>query len=239
MPKPKTALIFHGFPSPPSAHAAIIQFLEQNHYQIVMPDWLKLSKTELEETITNIDVDLIIGISLGGLLAIPYAAKKPQAKLVLIAAGPYLETKIPLYNVLLKLPEPEQNLELIRRVKKIDLKTYWPIYKFFNWQKNISDAQYQQRASDNLQALQKITNQELLTALKLVRSCNHTSSLKELRNPTLIFAGQNDQIMPANLSKKMQRLIVDSQLIVSDRVHHDVFSGSDWPSLKKFLAIAC
>lgn len=98
----KTAVVIHGWPRPATLVENLGSFLEDRGYKVVIPDYLRKQKGfSLEGSLKIIkrelrgsQPDLIIGLSLGGIIA-PHIAKYfPRARLVLVATGARFDPEV-------------------------------------------------------------------------------------------------------------------------------------------------
>jgi len=193
-------------------------------------------KKYIENKLNGAQVDSIVGISMGGLLAPHLARIYPKAKLVLIGTGPYLKTSIPIYNFLLRLEQNDEALVLVRLAKKVPKGLYKFIYKTFNRHEGLlAKMKYKDRADENLEALSRIPLAKIKEILRFVVKTDNTQLLSQITNQTIIFAGTSDVMMPVDLARKMHELIKSSVLLTSDHLHYDVFTEKDCQRLDQFL----
>lgn len=241
----KTVVILHGFPEIlPKKASPLYNYFAAKEFNIVMPDLMReINHLNIKSVTDFIRLKLgeaipeaIVGISMGGLIAPHIAINYPDTKLILIGTGPYLKTKLKLYNLLIKLESFDKNLILFRIVKLTPLWLYAFIYKIVNYKKGGTiDIDYAIRAKENWNAVMNISLKKISEVLELVININNTDILKKLTNKTLIFAGKSDVMMPLVLSEELNSLIKYSQLVVSDRLHYDIFSKQDTLFLDKFI----
>jgi len=179
--------------------------------------------------------DVIVGISMGGLLA-PHLAKLfPESKLMLIGTAAYFKTKISLYNWLVKLEAGDERLILVRLLKLTPKWLYGFFYKLVNKNKDLTDREMQSRADENYEKVFEVPINEIKEILKMVRGTNNLKILWQMPNKTLIIAGKHDKIMPVQLSKEMNSVMKNSKLMVSEGFHYDVFGEVDYAYVDNFL----
>lgn len=179
--------------------------------------------------------DVVVGISMGGLLA-PHLAKQfSESKLILIGTGPYFKTKIPIYNFLAHLEAHDEKLLLIRLLRLTPRWLFRFVYKFFNRSNTLTNLDYQSRADENYNGVFRVPTNKIKEVLKFVTETNNSKLLQQISNKTIIFAGGSDSMMPAQLSGEMNSLIKNSKLIISNRLHYDVFTKADYHYLNEFL----
>jgi len=98
----KTAVLIHGFPEPIYKNSPLYSYFDLEGYSIIAPYLFSPGfKLTEDAVIKHIKTELngrrpgvIVGISLGGLLAPALAKEYPDAKLVLIGTGPYIRPKV-------------------------------------------------------------------------------------------------------------------------------------------------
>lgn len=240
----KTVVLLQGFPEAFLSKKTLIHsYFEDNKYRIVLPDLNSESLFDSEFVLSDVESkldgkspDVIVGVSMGGLLAPVLANRYPKSKLVLVATGPYFKTKISAYNLLVALEARDEKTILIRILRLIPRGLFRFAYKNFNRSSTISDVEYAQRADENFDGVMSIPVENIKLILKFVSKTNNTNVLGNLLNRTLIFAGKSDLLMPLALSRQLQSLLQNSQLIVNERNHHDVFTKSEFVHLDKFLS---
>lgn len=240
----KTVVIFHGFPEALSKSKSLVfAYFLKNKYRIIMPDLMsKDTVFGQDEIIKSVLVSLkgrkpevIVGISMGGFLA-PFLAKEfPKSKLVLIGTGPKLKTDIPVYNWLVRLESKDERLLLVKLLKLTPRGLYRWVYYFFNKNDLDDKINYRKRADENYDEVFGLPDKELREFLKFAGKVDNTKLLRKLSNKTIIFGGNFDKIMPAELSIKMSKLMKNSKLVISNRLHYDVFIREDYDYLDKFL----
>ncbi|KKT37336.1 MAG: hypothetical protein UW22_C0027G0004 [Candidatus Gottesmanbacteria bacterium GW2011_GWB1_44_11c] len=181
--------------------------------------------------------DVIVGVSMGGLIAPSLAVLNPEAKFILIGTGPYFETSLPFYNFMIRLESRDPMLFLIRLVRAVPGWLYLWIYRRTHQQKYaLSDEEYRRSAGKSWEAFAKISLTKMWEILRLVAHTDNTRLLKKLPNKTLIFSGSHDTMMPLRLSQKMNGFISRSTIIVLDRLHYDMFTTREYEYVEKFLS---
>ncbi len=208
-----------------------------------MPDLLsKGHVSRIDKIIKDVQLELrgrkpnvIIGISMGGLLAPHLAEQFPESKLVLIGTAPYFKTKIPIYNFLVHLEAHDEKLLLVRLLRLTPRWLFRFVYKFFNKSNTLTNRDYQSRADENYNGAFRVPINKIKEVLRFVTKTNNSNLLQQISNKTIIFAGGSDSMMPVKLSEEMNSLIRNSKLIISNRLHYDVFTKTDYRYLDEFL----
>lgn len=241
----KLALLIHGYPEPIYKDNPIYQYFDERGYSIIAPylfsPKFKLTDEEVKKYIdSELDgkkPDVIIGVSLGGLIA-PYIGNEfPAAKLVLIGTGPYVRTETAL-DGLTKIGETPLSRPIFEVIKRTPTWLYSLIYNFVN-HPNLSAPQRREleaHIKKNWDCVTSIPYDEDKEVLDFLISTDNTSLLRSLKNKTLIFAGEKDVMMPVALSERLHNLIKGSELVIStERLHYSVFDDTNWKDLDIFL----
>ena len=168
----KTVVLLQGFPEAFLSKKTLIHsYFEDNKYRIVLPDLNSESLFDSEFVLSDVESkldgkspDVIVGVSMGGLLAPVLANRYPKSKLVLVATGPYFKTKISAYNLLVALEARDKKTILIRILRLIPRGLFRFAYKNFNRSSTISDVEYAQRADENFDGVIGELNRRYLDA---------------------------------------------------------------------------
>ena len=248
MPKmPKTVLIIHGYPQPITKGHFLYDSFEQNGWEIVAP-YLFTDKfiftpenvqKYLENELEDRKPDVIVGVSLGGLIAPLIAQNYPDSKLILIATGPYLKPKSKIIGFFYKTMVNKKLLGLAHNsIGSMPKKILSSFYAFLSrpYTKDASTREiYRQDSQKNIELILKIPinkDEEIIdSALKI----DNRQLLKTIKNKTLIFAGKKDILMPLELSQKLKALLTNSQLIITPGQHFNVFTEDNLKNLEDFL----
>lgn len=148
-----------------------------------------------------------IGHSFGGKLSIIMGAKYPELvdKIVLVDSAGLIPKRGPKYYI-----------------KVYSFKALRFVYtRFFFWIKDEErmESFYKKFGSDDYQASQGVMRQILV---KVVNE-SLKSLLKEIKAPTLIIWGENDDATPLYMAKTMEKEIEDSGLVVFEGAGHYAF----------------
>lgn len=243
----KIAVLIHGYPGPIYKDHPLYKYFNERGYSIIslylFSSDFKLTqeevKTYIGKELGGREPDVIVGVSLGGLLA-PYLAKGfPKAKLVLIATGPYIRTKITTLNRLLTF---EETSALLSPVQWIIIHTpvwlYSIIYKLFIHPVTNPEERrlLEEHIKQNWGYLKDIPLSENKEVLDFLASTDNSVLLRSLKNETVIFTGNGDNLMPSDLSLKMKKLIKRSFLVKSEkRLHYVIFNEDNYGQLDNFL----
>jgi len=106
----KTALILHGWPQYDMKNYFLTNHLKKRGYKVITPNLfsenyrlsLKNISREVERFLDKRELNLIIGISMGGLIAPYFAKKHKKSGLIFIASGPKLTSRSGIFLLTIK-----------------------------------------------------------------------------------------------------------------------------------------
>jgi pimeloyl-ACP methyl ester carboxylesterase len=241
----KNVLILHGWPQPVTKDSMYYKYFEEKGYSVVAPQLFTRefvldendAKIYIEKQLLGKKPDVIVGISLGGLLVPAFAEDYPNAKLILIATGPKLEPQATGFRMLLDIAKNKRVLSLLNVLKFLPQKVLFAFYEFVNPFRGdkVQREIYVKDMRDNFKYIISIPIEEESEIVNFVSSTDNTELLKTLKNKTIIFAGHNDPMMPTNLGEKLHKLLVNSQLMLNEGGHFNVFTENNFKDLDKFL----
>jgi pimeloyl-ACP methyl ester carboxylesterase len=242
----KTALLLHGWPRPVDKDSAYYKLLRKLGYVIVAPEIFSkdfiLSISEAKSYIKNKlkgrTPDVIIGISIGGLLAPHITKDYPNAKIILIATCPRLEPKSVGFKILIDLAKKKGFLNALGVVK------FLPKRLLFSFCEAISPFKgkledkliYIYAMKKNIEYIMNIPISKEREIVDFITKTDNTELLKSIKNKTLISAGLNDPIMPQYLSHKLHELLTNSRVIVNHGGHMDIIAEPGFKDMESFLA---
>lgn len=227
-------LLLHGWMAKIEAMAPIYHFFKQSRKVIVLdfpgqggksdtlkevwgvPEYAEMVKALLD--FLAVEKCDVIGHSFGGRVIIYLSAKYPQLfhKIVLTdAAG----------------VKPRTNLQkqwkiYSYKIAKFMLKLLMPKEKY---EKKLEEMR-QKRGSSDYAAL---TSDVMRMTFQKVIHLDLTPKLKEIKQPTLLVWGENDQDTPMYMAKIMEKQIPDSGIVVLEKAGH--FSYLD--QTQKYLVV--
>jgi pimeloyl-ACP methyl ester carboxylesterase len=242
----KTVVLIHGFPEPIYKDTPLYRYFDNLGYSIIAPylfsPKFKLTQTDVTEYVKKElegrTPDVIVGVSLGGLLAPAVAREYPNARLVLVGTGPYIKIKTGGMNELIKIGKTPVFDIVYDLIEHVPTPLYALLYKMFNHPKMTPEEKLKlnEHIVKNWTSVRRVSENEDREVIDFLTSVNNTLLLKSLKNKTLIFAADNDSMMPPNLSRKMNHLIKHSRLVIgTGRIHYTVFDETDYKELGKFL----
>ncbi len=236
----KTALLMHGFPSPPPDDCALFSCLKE--YDLVSPPMFPPS---LRFTLENMEKyvldklagrkpDVIFGISMGGILA-PYIAKRfPRSRLVLIATAPTFKPAgrmsagfwlvrhgflfIP-YQVC-RLDEKDLKSVVVRTSPLFGTKV---------------SKEYDSEVDRNLCHIKKFSYRKLDELVRFISTADSSSCLRSLPNRSLILAGKRDVLMPVPQASKLKYLLKNSEIRFYDSEHFDILTEESAKDVREWM----
>lgn len=240
----KTVYILHGWPQAITSDSMYFKYFSRREYNVIAPN-LYLENFSINETqlITSLlsklngkTPDVILGISMGGLLAPHIAQKYPKSKLILIATGPVLESNSIGFNVLFRLINIPIFQSIFNLFRYIPRNLIYQIYKIFNPVRDISlHEEYIIDMKTNVDVMLSVPVKKHAEIAQFISRVDNTHMLQNLHNKTVIFSGQNDSMMPNKLGNLLGELIHNSQVIVTKGSHFNVFNGKNFSDVSKFL----
>ena len=234
----KQAIIFCGLGEPLSMNDKLPIFLMKFGYKVEIFDSLKLCVDRMNFEMIN-NVDLIVGISLGGIWAPILANNFPNAKLIL--AGPFLSdiNDSDLISKLFKQINNIRTIRLLNLMKNINVEVIaWFMLKINKIPKNCDvegRAEYRQQMIKNIKYCKKLSMVEVLSSIEFVKNINNKKLLSKLHNNTLIIVGKYDEFCPISVALLHSKLIKNSKTVISTGGHYNVIDKLGYQALGKFI----
>ena len=242
------SLIIHGYPQPITKDHFLYDFFEQNGWEVLAPYLFtdkfiftpENVKKYLENELGGRKPDVIVGVSLGGLIAPLIAQSYPDSKLILIATGFHFKPRSKIIEFFYKAMANKKLLGLAHKsIGSMPKQILSSFYAFLSrpYTKDASTREiYRQDSQKNIELILKIPinkDEEIIdSALKI----DNRQLLKTIKNKTLIFAGKKDILMPLGLSQELKALLTNSQLIITPGRHFNPITKDNIINLKTFLA---
>lgn len=244
----KVVLILHGWPQPVeegSTNEVFLKYFSERGYEIVAPRLFSkdfvLAELEarvyVEKQLGGRKPDVIVGISLGGLLAPTIVKDYPNAKLVFVASGAKMETKSESFKALLELAKKKQFNTIFQMLKFVPQRILFNIYELINPFRGDENQRkiYVEDMKKNFRYIISIPIEEEKEIIDFVNSVDNRELLKTLKNRSLIFSGRNDLMMSGSDGARLEDLLPNSNFIINDRGHFNVFTEANFKDLDKFL----
>jgi esterase/lipase len=241
----KIAIIIHGYPQTANSEHPLVKILEKHKYKVIkpylfedkIPFSLKTVLDKYENLLNNVSPDLIIGISMGGLIAPFLAQKYPKAKLVLIATGNMIKTKSRSVNFFIFLATTRVGSLIINFVQRLPQRIFFSIYRFVspNTKDQYKNSKYIDDAKDNLAAFLSISPLKHRQIAQTITKLDTLDILRSLRNETLIITGTKDVLMPEERSELLAKTISKSKLVKTPVPHFDTINENTLKSIQEFI----
>jgi esterase/lipase len=241
----KIAVVLHGWPVPVNQSNKVCDILVVAGYKVVMPEYMKLSgdfsPNKVVEHIVKIleknKPELVVGVSLGGLL-VPYLAKKfPEAKLLIVASGYEFRPKMKWFEKAVKgIAKKGEN----RTVKILGKMPWWMWSKCYKVLQQVDRNDWKKIRKDveNFgKSIKLIKVQKQVQLAKFLEGCNNAALLRVLKNKTLVIAGQRDKLMPLDQSRMINILIEDCELVECDATHYRVLNEEVIEKIYNFIRL--
>lgn len=167
----------------------------------------------------------------------PHIAKHfPKAKLVFISSGPYFKPGPRLFRFILDRAHNRVMLWLARLVVKSDLliKFFYELIMPFDGTTEDKKL-YQEELDKNIDFIRGIEVRKNIEFVEFAKATDNTNLLAKLKNPTLIFSGRKDELMPESGGELMHKIMPNSKLVIRDGDHFNVFISSDLSTLGEFV----
>ena len=242
--KKKLALVLHGYPGPSLSIREVENFLKTLRFDVIAPEYLQRDKFEVENTAEWIKKnlgsrrpDLIVGLSLGGLV-LPYVAKYyPQAKLVFIATGEKVKSPFNWVNKIINLvdrPAGELIVKLLTLLPVSFLEIgYVIVQNVMN--KKVDKKELAKRRKEAAKALQQLGADKHMEIIRFMKKCDNSEILRRLKNKTLIISGTSDTLMSTQRGRALGLLLQNSKLTTVPGVHYNVVNRFSLEKIGKFI----
>lgn len=198
---------------------------------------------ETEQKLGNIKLkeepQVIIGFSLGGLMAIELAEKYPGAKLILVATGCRVEPKSRWLQWLKRVCQEEWGVKLTYEGIRL-LPTKWLVeaYKRVNPAPKGSGQivkDYEEDMRKNVAYFRKIPLWKWQEVTTYVNEVDNREICLQLKNKTLILAGKKDTVLGKEMGEELNRLMKNSQLVLTEGGHFDTIEKQHLKILEEWL----
>lgn len=244
----KNALILHGWPEHRVDKYFLTEHLRKLGYRVLTPDMFVRGYVfdprnvvgKVKELLEDQKLDFAVGISLGGLVLPHIALEYPEAKLLFMSTGPYLKADSPFFNFILGLFKNIWILKITSWVLKLPTSILAMFYKLgspFNGTAEELE-EYDRDMEHNINLVRGIPVEEEAEIIRFVHGADNTELLKKIDNKTIIFNGKKDLFMPAERGKLLHKLLVNSELVINDGEHFNVFGEKDLLRVDQFLGLA-
>jgi esterase/lipase len=245
----KLVLILHGWPQPieeDNTNGIYLKYFRDKDYEVIAPKLFTRdfeltpdkSREYINQILNNKTPDVIVGISMGGLIAPVIAQDYPESKLVLIASNSKLKPDSKVFQTVLELAKNRKYLEILSLFRFLPQKVFTNIYSLFSPFQGTEDTRqaYLDDMKKNITYMLDIPVTEQVEIVKFVTSVDNTGLLKILENKTLIFQSKNDLLMsPVENENSLNNLLQNSILVETEGSHFNVFTEENFKQLDAFL----
>jgi pimeloyl-ACP methyl ester carboxylesterase len=242
----KVALVLHGWPESRTEDSFYYKYFKDRGYDVLAPNLFDGSFTfdihnvgsRIKKQLRSRKIDVIVGISMGGLI-LPYIAKDhPGAKLIFIASGAHLKSKSGFFNLAFTLLRKQYILKSIAWILLLPdsvLKFFYQLANPFTGSGRDLLA-YEKDMLHNIKTIKGIPVEKETEIINFVSKVDNTDLLRGIKNASLIYNGRKDLLMPAERGEELHQLLKNSQLIINGGEHFDVFTEKnlkDWDGFLK------
>jgi pimeloyl-[acyl-carrier protein] methyl ester esterase len=226
----KRAVIINGVAAPVTSEHFLVNWLQNNGFKV------QTIEPMLGEDIDKIHIEpeVIIGWSLGGLLAPKLAEKYPKAKLILISTGPKLGPKDKMAKTMFDVVKQGWGIKILYLGLRLPKKWLTISYKRIN---RMSDENggVGKLLLENVDFFRGLSEERIRGVIQTLKETDNRQLLPRLKNKTLIFGGEDDKLMPIDLAKEMNKLIKNSRLVVTKGGHFNVITEYNLEVIGSFL----
>lgn len=237
----KTVLLIHGWPKPIGKDDNIYRYFRQNGFRVCCP-YLIRNETKfsvggirkiLAKSLAGRTPDVIVGISLGGLLAPMIATDYPNSRLVIVASGVCYSPD----NWVAKYGPKLCRAGLREVIRSFDRKLLLRAYKLINPNKSKKGERDQddREIFNNMNRVLGLPDRRIREVIDFVYRVDNRELLPKIENKTIIFSGSHDTIMPCSQGRLMNHLVKNSQLFILGGRHHDLIGSGMLKILGDFL----
>lgn len=232
----KVALVINGVAAPMLDDNFLKSFLTNFGYEVVVinlvGESVKLNSESINDLVTKElngrEVEVILGWSLGALVAPMVAINYPESKLILVAGG--------VGNL--------SNLRFLKKVTNVlDLGLALPkdllvqIYGKINSVDEHLKEKYNRQMGINIDFFRNLGSQRIDEIIDFLSTVHNGNLLKKINNKSMVVNGVNDKIFPIREGAKISRLLKNGRMMVTDGGHYNVLGEKELPVLREFLEL--
>ncbi|PIX68337.1 hypothetical protein COU93_00690 [Candidatus Shapirobacteria bacterium CG10_big_fil_rev_8_21_14_0_10_36_6] len=214
----------------------LVKVFVQKEYEVLIINLL-----DDTVVINNLDIkfvpDVIVGFSLGGMVAIKLIYQYPSAKLVLLATGSRIFPSRHIFRIAYWISQSNFGLKMLMNLVRFPRNWLLRLNRLFQ----ASDVDLNTKfgadmsALKNIQYFKKISFVKWREVISFINNFDGHDYCLKIINPTLIISGNKDVLMPPKLGRELNLLISNSKFVVSDGLHFDVLSGVGLKALEEFI----
>ena len=182
----------------------------------------------------GLNPDVIIGVSLGGLILPKVATYYPKAKLIFVASSTSANPKSKLFKSLLNILATSKLLSVALQFPDPILSRLYTFFNPFYGDKRYRHL-YEKDRKLNLKKIREISLDKHRKILKFIIGTDNSTILSALKQNTLILSSNNDPLTPTEEGEKLHRLIKNSRFVKVNGGHFEVIGKSEIREIERFL----
>jgi len=231
----KVAVLINGVSAPIKEHNFLSSCLKEIGYEVIAINLVgekvkfeseKINKY-ISERVAGRKIDLIMGWSLGALVAPLIIRNYPRAKMILVACG------VGNLNILKYL---KPIMGIVKHGLNLPIELLMATYEKINPVGDGVREKYRKQMEENIKFFRKIGPERLREVFDFLSIVNNEKILKQIRNKTLVMSGRNDRIFPLSEGEKLSKLLKNGKWVVTDGGHYNVIGREEMPIIKDFLS---
>ena len=174
---------------------------------------------DLNELLKDLEISKVnlIGFSLGGAVAIDFAAKYPYKVESMLLMSSFYRADDKLTDV----------LNIFKKSLTIGFEEFFNVVLPMTLCSDVIEANLDELEFLKGEALKNANVEAYLKAVDACLNFNAENDLSKINTPTLILAGRYDEISTLNMQKDLADRIENSNLIVFDNVKHNLLVGDN------------
>ncbi|MCR5026223.1 MAG: alpha/beta hydrolase [Methanobrevibacter sp.] len=182
---------------------------------------------DLHELMLKLDIEKasLIGLSLGGNVALKFALKYPESVENLVIMSSFSEVDD---NLRLKFLELENAIN-------IGFEEFFDAIIDYVLPKDILEENYDMLQGYKVLQAQSANLDGIRQGIEIGIDFNVTNNLKDIDVPTLILAGKDDEISSNNLQYILNDNIKDSKLVFFENTKHNLLIGNNISEIEKLI----
>ena len=230
----KVAILINGVSAPIRKHNFLSICLEELGYEVVAINLVnekvkfdsEVINDFVKEKVNNKQIDLIMGWSMGAMVAPMIAVNYPKARLILVAGG---------VGHLNKLKYLKPILGVIKHGLYLPKEWLVNIYEKINPVGDGVKQKYRDQMNENIEFFRDIGTERMVEVFDFLAKVDNESFFRKIKNRTLVMSGRNDKLLPIAEGQKIANLVKGSRFVITDGGHYNVISRNELPIIKEFL----